>query len=388
MGFINISSCSTNPHRIIRWYSLFDISPNGKYIALGTSNDSRQVIRLFDIETSEQIAEFEDKSDYSRRLFSFSPDNKYFVYLDYEYNINLWSMEERSLACRISANNFIDKRELHSFSYSLQYDFTSDCTIICILAFDKILMFSIETGELIKTINIHAEQISSFKISPDNKYIAYCKRYRDDDIHPKLKIRDIETNELLATLSRNIFEFSPDSKSLVSYSHGEYSGRGFNLRTLPSCEIVYKIDEEILIPLAYWYYERAYQNTGLHSEYILTRTEDREYIRIYSMSTGELLRELPNKQNQILNGALSPNGKLLAYINNDGELYAMDIESGETTFIFDNSELKPGSPVNTTIWRLKFYDNGNLLGFTCVGPRLWSVRESKMIDLTPITNQL
>jgi len=149
--------------------------------------------------------------------YEFSPDSKILaVYNRAEADVNLYSLPDAKLV-----RTLMNENEYPGVSGLY---FTSDGRYLVALVYNRINIWSLTDGVLIKTIADTGDPYSNhsyiFALNPDGKTLAY-KQYPD----PTIKICSIPDGTLLNTIPENwstgsLISFSPDGKRFISAYQG------------------------------------------------------------------------------------------------------------------------------------------------------------------------
>lgn len=174
-------------------------SKNTKLVATG----SRGYSQIFDATTNVNVATFpEEDTFFSTDVYAvcFSPDDRYLATGGSSFIINIWNIELKSIAKRLSGHK--------SPTYSLQYFSTGDCLMS--KSGDTVRLWDVQSGsnrQLTSTGSTGSNYILDVALSSDEKLIAVSV---GDDV----LVLDSTNGSLIERL-----ETSGDSNELSGYSN-------------------------------------------------------------------------------------------------------------------------------------------------------------------------
>ena len=180
----------------------------------------------------------------------------------------------------------------------------------------NIRFWSVDTGELLKTFAAHASGVEFVAFHPDGKTLASSGR-----LDGTLRIWDADTGELLHTLTGHTgwihsLSFRPDGKTLASTSHDETiriwdATTGEHLHTLTGhTDAVYSV---------------SFHPNG---KTIASVSEDAT-LRIWNATTGAFLHTLARHTGWIESVSFHPDGRTLASGGQDKTLRIWDVDTNE-----------------------------------------------------------
>ena len=236
---------------------------------------------------------------------AFSPDGKYIVSGSWDSTIIIWDVETGNILHTLKGHiNEV-------FSVALSPDGKS----IVSGSDDKtIRIWDIKTGDTIKTLQGHINEVFSVAFSPDGKYIASGS---DDKT---IRIWDVATGNTIKTLEDhtddvNSVAFSPDGKYIVSGSY-DTTIRIWDVNTSNPIKTLQGHKEIV--------YSVAFSPDG---KYIASGSWDKT-IKIWNVKTGNQTKTLQGHKDIVYSVAFSPDGKYIASGSYDTTVRIWDVETG------------------------------------------------------------
>ena len=267
-------------------------SPDGRLLA---SSGNDMTLKLWDVATGDEIREYSDQStladamDYAHDLLA--------VELERELGNSVWGMEE-------------EIRNKHS-AYAVA--FSSDGQRLISGRKNRLRLWDVSTGKMIREFTVHSDQISAFGFSPDGRFIL-----ASGDSGLKLwKVangKEVEEysgdSDWITSLS-----FSPDGSRLVSGS-SDSSIRLWDLSTSTMAQR-YTGHSDSVISVA----------ISPDGNAVLSGSSDMS-MRLWEIATGEQMRQFSVSGHAVSSAAFSPDGK--SALSSAGTFFSIwDIPSGK-----------------------------------------------------------
>ncbi|MAS37278.1 MAG: hypothetical protein CL610_24975 [Anaerolineaceae bacterium] len=195
-----------------------DVSPNGKWLALGISRADFNDLQLWDIESGQMVRSFGRNS--GLQALSFSPDGEYLIY----------TSQDEANACaglcalHMPTNKYLRIGDADSDQLvSVQLDFTADGQTLIYSAPDGIHGFDLVTRERWMLIE-NPYPVISLDLSPDDSHIAVMNGiWGRTSVHTS--VWEMSTHEILFEAPQHWLEtslmqvaFSPDGNLLITSS--------------------------------------------------------------------------------------------------------------------------------------------------------------------------
>ncbi len=185
----------------------FDISPNGEYIISGGiyAGGRLDSLRYWEIESGKQLFSVLGTKTLISSL-KFAPDGKTFLSGDWDGQVSLWNVANRSCEKTFSR----DKATINSMAIS------HDGSKILVGKI-KIELWDRFSGELIRLFEGHENSVNALSFSSDGK------RFISGSTDQTIKIWDVETGQLIKTYSGHAervtsVKFSENDKNIISGS--------------------------------------------------------------------------------------------------------------------------------------------------------------------------
>ena len=281
----------------------YDISfsPDGRTVAIGSSNDGWGSIRFYDVTTGKHLRTIEDARTTERNDILTAQAS---VYVGIYGGVG-------SVSFRLDGKTLASG---HSDG--------------------KIRIWNVDTGELLKMWTAHVSGIKNISFHPNGKTLASSGR-----LDGKIRIWNADTGELLHTLTGHSgwihdFSFSPDGKTLASASRDETVG-------------IWNVDTgELLHTLTGHSGSVVSVSFRPDGQTLVSASEDAT-VRIWDAIAGTFLRTLTRHTGWIESVSFSPDGRTLASGSRDETVGIWNVDTGEQLHTFTGHT---GS-VNTVAFR-------------------------------------
>jgi len=335
-------------------------SPDGKRLASGSCSKTsgfyiceQGVIRMWDVETWQQIGEaLSGHTDWVNSV-AFSPDGKRLASGSEDESIRLWNAEAGSqIGEALSGHEY----DVYSMAFSPDWEIlvsgSDDATI---------RLWDVETGQQIgEALTGHEGDVTSVAFSPDGKNLA-------SGSYQEIRMWDVETGQQIGealsghTSYVNSVAFSPDGKNLASGSSddtirmwnvetGQQIGEALNGHTSEVWSMVFSPDGETLAsgsadgtirlldahsgqqigePLS-GHTDVVYSMVFSPDGKMLASGSYDDTIRLWDVETGQQIGEALNGHEfSVRSVAFSPDGKRLASGSDDATIRLWDVETGQ-----------------------------------------------------------
>ncbi len=272
-------------HRLGRGGYDISFSPDGRTVAVASSDAGWGSIHFYDVVTGEHLRTIEDERT-AERNDSLNLQGLTTIHLGIYGGVGslFFRPDGRTLASGHSDGN--------------------------------IRIWSVNTGELLQTWAAHVSGIENISFHPDGKTLA-----TSGSLDGTLRIWDADAGELLHTLTGHTgwihsLSFRPDGKTLASTSHDETiriwdATTGEHLHTLTGhTDAVYSV---------------SFHPNG---KTIASVSEDAT-LRIWDATTGAYLRTLTRHTGWVESVSFSPDGKTLASGSRDETVHIYDAQTSE-----------------------------------------------------------
>jgi len=176
-----------------------EFSPDGKYIVSASVED----VHIRDIKTGKILKTL--KGHTMIHSISFSPKGKHVMSISTDGNIKIWDVETG--ICTRERDGYVNSG-----------NFSPDGRYIVYTAFNTILLWNLDTNEVLRTFEGHTKLVNTASFSHDGRYIVSASDDRS------IKLWDVESGKLLRTYEGHTdcvksASFSPDGKYIVSASN-------------------------------------------------------------------------------------------------------------------------------------------------------------------------
>ncbi|NEQ68332.1 MAG: hypothetical protein F6J86_28865 [Symploca sp. SIO1B1] len=308
-------------------------SPDGSILASQSSDDT---IKLWKMETSNK--------DYYEGVFvvSFSPDGKTFAVGGWDNTIELWDAETGQRLRRLQRqetepkfrNNLIYKDLLIN-----SVSFSPDGNILATGSSDKtIKLWDIETGQEIRTLRGHNQEVNSVSFNPDGNVLATGSGDKT------IKLWDVEMGQEIRTLQGQGFgfvysvSFSPDGNILAT---------GSSDKTIKLWDV--ETGQEIRTLGQGWVNNVSFSPNGN----ILAASGNDNTIKLWDVEMGQEIRTLQGHNESVNSISFSPDGNILATGSRDQTIKLWDVETGQ--------EISTLQGHNASVTSVSFNPDGNIL---------------------------
>jgi WD40 repeat protein/uncharacterized caspase-like protein len=256
-----------------------------------------------------------------------------------------------------------------------------------------IRMWEVETGRLLRVLDIHRDNVTSIAFSPDGKTIA------SGSLDKTVALCDVKSGRLIRSLvdhsdDVNSVAFSPDGKTIASGSRDETinlwdAATGEVIHTIegPASEVravTFSPDGQILASgsadkvVRLWQVSDGQMIRALagHTSGVRTVTfspdgqilasgGDDKMVRLWQVGDGQMIRALAGHSGIVTSTVFSRDGRLLYSGSHDKTIRVWDTQSGKVTSTIegasdpitsvalsaDGSTLAAGSLVKMLLWR-------------------------------------
>ncbi|KAJ3082307.1 hypothetical protein HDU99_003071, partial [Rhizoclosmatium hyalinum] len=290
-------------------------SPDSKSVVSGSGD---MTVKLWSVETGECVKTFEGHSG-SVRSVAFSPDSKTVVSGSHDNTVKLWSVETGELR----------KTLVGHFSWVTAVAYSPDGkTVVSGSNDNTVKLWDVETGKCLKTFEGHFSVVLSVAFSPDGKIIASGSGHRNLLWNTQVKISDktvklwsVETGELHKTLEGhsgavNSVAFSPDSKTVVSGSED----KTVKLWSVETGKLSKTLEGHFSVVNSVAFSPDS--KTVVSGSYDMT-------VKLWSVETGKLCQTLEGHSGAVNSVAFLPDSKTVVSGSEDKTVKLWSVETGK-----------------------------------------------------------
>ena len=306
-----------------------DYSPDGKYLSSGLYD---KVIKISEVATGKCVkilTEDVEDAEFFRYIESvvYSPDGKYIaggcctigsiytIDASWQNTIKIWEVETGD--CVKTLRGHEDDVTSVVFSPDGKYLASGSWD-------NTVKLWEVETGNCIKTLSGHEDHVTSVAYGPDEKYVA------SGSWDKTVKLWDVTTGECIKTLenAHSVYSvvFSPDGAYLAS-------GSGtIKLWEVKTGKCVKTFDGD-----GGWGHSVSFSPDG---KYLASSSQDNT-IKLWEVESGKCIKTLTGHTEHICYVCYSPDGKCITSVSNDQTIKFWDASTGEllaTTFNLKDDE--------------------------------------------------
>ena len=297
-------------------------SPDGRHVVSG---DDHGALKFWDLSKKSNIKTFKGHSIVFKSA-AFSPDGRYVVSRSVFGHLKLWDIKTG-----MEIKSFIGGhvKDVKSWDVSPERKFSPDGKHVVSLSgsSDQILIWDISTGMKVRTIE--DDDISSFAISPDGRYIAtgsgiYTKKFgKLWDFYSGRKIKDLtfrKGRDIFGDtiyISSDSLDFSPDGRYVVSSYYIDHE--------------FYLLDVSTDRKVRTFKGHTDYVNSVAFSpdgKYILSGSRDKT-LKLWEVSSGREVRTFEGHKSHVSSAAFSANGEYAISTSSDSTVRLWSIKSGK-----------------------------------------------------------
>lgn len=207
----------TYPHSRQTVISGADISSDGKYVIIGSSDKMSGSASVFGMNSGERVNSFLSPLWEGVHNVSFCPDGKSVLVGSHSYQ-GLWDFKTGDTLNVLNG-------------YFRDNSFSPDCTSILLGKGDNAELYDIATGELLNSFPVHLGSFFSVDFSSNGKYFLTGGTWDST-----AKLWDVESGACLKTFTPHSTElnsvaFTPDSGVIYTRSRDDNTAKLWNVET-------------------------------------------------------------------------------------------------------------------------------------------------------------
>ncbi len=277
-------------------------SPDGNTLASGGGRDT---VRLWDVNTREQIRKIIGHTDTVESV-AFSPDGTTLAScgtMDAGDAIYLWDVASGAMLYSLGSDDIFDIFTVNSVVFS-----PDGQTLASGSEDDTIHLWDVATGDTIRKLEGHTDNVNSVSFSPDGQTLA------SGGEGGTIRLWEVATGDLIHTLEGhtdnvNSVSFSPDGKMLASGS-------------LDDTVRLWDISTGTLIRTLEGHTDNVNSVSFSPDGQTLASGSLDDTVRLWDISTGTLIRTLEGHTDNVNSVSFSPDGQTLA--SGSGEFWGDD----------------------------------------------------------------
>ena len=305
----NIPNLDVEYHSYISQTSLFAktaFSPNGKFIATVCVTDNTQLVRVWEIETGQEVASIPQKDKVDAITFSQNGEHRYLAATNLENTaqIRVWNAKTGNEVAQFRGDG--DTGWVIGFSSDGQYLATK--------SEDSLQVWEVATNRLILRLSEFNGMLQAVTFSPDGKYLSTLSGSRknfEEIINPYIvQVWEVNSGTEVARVphhsySERNFACSSDAKYLATGIVGGI--QVWEMSRGDDKDRVASVPGIITAPIT----------LSWDGKYLATVTEetqdsDNKEVKVWEAATGHELASIPQEDWNIGSIALSSDGKYLA----------------------------------------------------------------------------
>ncbi len=266
-------------------------SRNGKYLATASSD---KTIRLWEMDTKQMVRQYATENHRVQSM-SFSPDSKYLYTGGADSTIRIWNAQDGNQEVRLAAHK--GKVNALAFHPNGQILLTGGSD-------HQWMLWNLETNDNYRVQKSHRDQVTAVDFSPDGSLFVTASNDRT------AQIWSFPKGEPLGVLrghSRGLTDvaFSPTDPLIATASQDG------TLRLWDITDPEEPVLRLILEGHSYIISRLFFSNNG---KALISISRDKT-VRLWSTANGQMIRILNGESTALTNGALSPDGNLIAVTN-------------------------------------------------------------------------
>ena len=277
------------------------------------------IVTVWDVEAREQHKSWKVGS-YRPYTVGLSPDGAQLLSAGRGNVIEVWDVKEAKLLRTLQGHE--DAVETAIFS--------PDASLIASSSWDRtVRIWKADTGELRFTIDGHGAKVQRVAFSPDGKTLLSGSADRT------ARLWSVEDGRPIATVKahqQRVYDvgFSADGKKFITASW-EKSAKVWDVETVQDVAVLRRTPVPAVSSVATLKAHEGgatFVTIAPDGKTLVTGGEDR-LVRLWDMSSGELLETLKRHGHKLSSGAVSPDGSTLATGDDAGVIPLWDIAKGK-----------------------------------------------------------